>query len=54
MIIRRCVLKIEQGEILDKCHTSPHGGHFAGEITAYKFYNHVFIGLLYSKTVLNG
>ena len=36
MIIRRRVPEIEQGEILDKCHASPYGGHFAGVITAHK------------------
>ena len=30
-IIRRCVLEDEQGEIIDKCHASPYGGHFAGD-----------------------
>ena len=33
-IIRRCVPEVEQGEILDKCHASPNGGHFAGDRTA--------------------
>ena len=32
-IIRRCVLKTEQAEILNKCHASPYGGHFAGDRT---------------------
>ena len=32
-IIRRCVPKTEQAEILDKCHVSPYGGHFVGDIT---------------------
>ena len=36
MIIRRCVLETEQGGILDKCHASPYGGHFAGARTAHK------------------
>ena len=36
MIIRRCVPEIEQGEILDKCHASPYGEHFAGERTTHK------------------
>ena len=30
-IIRRCVPEVEQGEILDKCHASPYGGHFVGD-----------------------
>ena len=53
MIIRRCVPETEQGGILDKCHASPYGGHFAGERKPIKFSNQVFISLLYSKTVLN-
>ena len=36
MIIRRCVPKSEQGKILQECHASPYGGHFAGDKTAYK------------------
>ena len=36
MIIRRCVPKTEQGEIIDKCHASPYGGHFAGDRTTHK------------------
>ena len=35
-IIRRYVPEVEQGEILDKCHASPYGGHFAGDRTAKK------------------
>ena len=35
-IIRRCVPKVEQGEILDKCHASPNGGHFVGDRTTQK------------------
>ena len=35
-IIIRCVPEAEQGEILDKCHASPYGGHFAGDRTAQK------------------
>ena len=30
-IIIRCIPEAEQGEILDKCHASPYGGHFVGE-----------------------
>ena len=26
----------EQGRIIDKCHASPYGGHFVGDITAQK------------------
>ena len=36
MIIKRCVPEKEQGEILNKCHTSPYGGHFAGDRTTHK------------------
>ena len=28
-IIRRCVAETEQAKIVDKCHSSPYGGHFA-------------------------
>ena len=33
MIIRRCVPKIEQGGIIEKCHASPYGGHLARDKT---------------------
>ena len=33
MIIRRCVPGIEQGGIMEKCHTSPYGGHFVRDRT---------------------
>ena len=36
MIIRRYVPEIEQGGIMEKCHASPYGGHFAGDKTAQK------------------
>ena len=36
MIIRRCVPKIEQSGIMEKCHASPYGGHFAGDKTTQK------------------
>ena len=36
MIIMRWVPETKEGEILDKCHASPYGGHFAGKITTYK------------------
>ena len=29
MIIRRCVLEIEQGGIMEKFHALPYGGHFS-------------------------
>ena len=35
-IIRRCVPKIEQTEILDKCHASQYGGHFVEDRTTQK------------------
>ena len=34
MIIRRCVPETEQGGIMEKCHASPYGGHFAGNRTS--------------------
>ena len=36
MIIKRCVLETEQGEIIDKGHASPYGGHFSGDRTTHK------------------
>ena len=36
LIIRRCAPKTEQGKILDECHASPYGGHFAGDRTTHK------------------
>ena len=36
MIIRRCVPETEQGGIMEKCHASPYGGHFARDKTAQK------------------
>ena len=36
MIIRRCVPEIEQGGIMEKCHASPYGGHFARDKTTHK------------------
>ena len=53
MIIKRCVLETEQGEIIDKCHTSPYGGIIQETKQLIKFSNQVFIGLLYSRTILN-
>ena len=35
-IIRRCVPETEQTGNVDKCHSSPYGGHFVGDITAQK------------------
>ena len=36
MIIRRCVPESEQGKILQDCHASPYGRHFAGDKTTHK------------------
>ena len=36
MIIRRCVPETKQGGIMEKCHASPYGGHFARDIIAHK------------------
>ena len=36
LIIRRCVLEDEQSKILQECHASPYGGHFAGDKTTHK------------------
>ena len=36
MIITRCILEIEQGGIMEKCHASPYGGHFVGDRTTQK------------------
>ena len=36
IIIRKCVQETEQGEIIDKCHASPYGGHFAEDRTTHK------------------
>ena len=36
LIFRRCVPESEQGKILQECHASPYGGHFAGDKTTQK------------------
>ena len=54
MIIRRCVPETEQVGIMEKCHASPYGGHIAEDETTQKILQSGFIGLLYSKIVLNG
>ena len=54
MIIRRCVLETKQGEIIEKFDASPYGGHFAGDKTTHKILQSCFIGLLYSRSILNG
>ena len=35
-ILRRCIPKYEQEEVLRKCRNSDYGGHHAGERTAHK------------------
>ena len=35
-IVRRCIPENEQKDILRQCHSSPYGGHHAGERTAHK------------------
>ena len=54
MIISRCVPEIEQGEIIDKCHATPYEDILHETKQLIKFSNRVFIGLLYSRIVLNG
>ena len=51
-IIRRCVPEFEQQSIIKDCHDSPYGGHHAGDRTAAKVLQSIFIGLLYLKIVL--
>ena len=48
-VIRRCVPEHEQEQILRKCHSEAYGGHHAGDRTAHKVFNLVFIGLLSSR-----
>ena len=36
LIIRRCVPEGEQSKILQECHASPYGGHFAGDKIGHK------------------
>ena len=48
-ILRRCIPEHEQEEVLRKCHNSDYGGHHAGERKHIRFFNQVFIGLLYLK-----
>ena len=35
-VIRRCVPKEDQHEIISKCHSSPYGGHFGSQRIAQK------------------
>ena len=37
MIIGRCVPKDEHGKVLQECHASPYGGHFAEDKKAIGF-----------------
>ena len=48
-IMRRCVPEYEQREILRKFYSSAYGGHHAGDRTAQKVLQQVFIGLLSLK-----
>ena len=54
MIIRRCVLEIEQGCIMEKCHSSPYGGHFVGDITTQKIIFSCFYWPTLFKDYFNG
>ena len=45
LVIKRCVPKIEQGKILDKCHASPYGGYFGGDRIAHKILQSCFYWL---------
>ena len=49
MIIRRCVPETEQGGIMEKCHASPCGGHFAGDKIAKKILQSGFYWLTIFK-----
>ena len=49
MIIRRSILEIEQGGILDKCHASLYGGHFTIERTSHKILQSGFYWLTLFK-----
>ena len=42
MIIRRYVPESKQGKILQECHASPYGGHFAGVKTTHKILQSCF------------
>ena len=49
LIIRRCVPEGEQSKILQECHASPYGGHFAGNKTAHKIIQSGFCWLTIFK-----
>ena len=42
LIIRRCVPEGEQSKILQECHASPYGAHFAEDKTAHKIFQSTF------------
>jgi hypothetical protein len=48
-IMRRCVPKYEQQEILRKCHCSAYAGHHAGDRTAQKILQSGFYCLPFLK-----
>ncbi|XP_073046163.1 uncharacterized protein [Primulina eburnea] len=43
-VIRRCVEGLEAQQILEKCHSSPYGGHFGASRTAAKVLQSDFMG----------
>ena len=49
MIIRRFVPEGEQGKILQECHASPYGGHFAEDKTTNKILQSGFYWLTIFK-----
>ena len=49
LIIRRCVPEGEQSKILQECHASPYGGHFAGDKTTHKILQSGFYWLTIFK-----
>ena len=52
-VIRRCVPKHEQEQILRKCHSEAYGGHHDGVRTTHKVLQSVFYGLLFSKKLVS-
>ena len=46
-IFRRCIPKEEHVKILNACHSSPCGGHYASKILSFKILNAGFFGLHY-------
>ena len=45
-IFRRCVPEEEQVKILNACHSSPCGGHYASRITSFKILNAGFLAYI--------